>query len=274
MKKITDISYLAQARNAEHYNLQTQLLRVISSDFATTYKLTALRDIYAGLFAKEDESYLQSLGYADTKEIEAKDTVRDQRFRYLTLSVQTKSLSTTEAEVVAAEKVAFAMKPYTGAASKPFSENTAMVEDLVKKLQTTEYTSYVQTLGLTEAVAALKTANDDFVAVYSRRADEKRIRNVSNNLKTIRPQVDEAARKLFEAINAIYLVSEMIEKDAAKIAATGAVIDAVNAEILQFSETLSRRGVGSKAKVDPDDKPLIPPEEGGDDGEDDRPVIE
>lgn len=273
MKKITDISYLTQARNAEHYNLHTQLLKAIPADFASTYKVTALRDTYAGLFAKEDESYLQSLGYADTKEIEAKDAVRDQRFRFVDLTVQTKLLSMTDAEVKAAEKVSFAMKPYAGAASKPFSENTAMVEDLVKKLQSAEYSSYVQTLGLTDAVVALKTANDDFVAVYSRRADEKRVRNVSDNLKTIRPQVDDAARKLFEAINALYLVSEMIENDQAKITAIGGVIDAVNAEILQFSETLSRRGVGKKAKIDPDDKPLIPPEEGGG-GEDDRPVIE
>ena len=236
--------------------------------------MTALRDTYAGLFTKEDESYLQSLGYADTKEIEAKDAVRDQRFRFVDLTVQTKLLSMTDAEVKAAEKVAFAMKPYAGAASKPFSENTAMVEDLVKKLQSAEYSSYVQTLGLTDAVVALKTANDDFVAVYSRRADEKRVRNVSDKLKEIRPQVDDAARKLFEAINALYLVSEMIENDQAKITAIGGVIDAVNAEILQFSETLSRRGVGKKAKIDPDDdRPVIPPEEGGG-GEDDRPVIE
>lgn len=274
MKKIPEIKYLKSARNAEHYNLYTQLLRVVPADFATQYKVTALRDSFATLFEKEDEAYLQSMAFADTKEIEEKDTIRDQRFRYLDLTVQSKQLSTVDAELKAAEKVAFAMKPYAGAASKPFSENTAMVEDLVKKLQSAEYSSYVQTLGLTDAVVALKTANDDFVAVYSRRADEKRVRNVSDNLKTIRPQVDDAARKLFEAINALYLVSEMIENDQAKITAIGGVIDAVNAEILQFSETLSRRGVGAKAKIDPDDdRPVIPPEEGGG-GEDDRPVIE
>ena len=51
----------------------------------------------------------------------------------------------------------------------------------------------------------------------------------------------------------------------------GAVIDAVNAEIVQFAETLSRRGIGKKAKVEPDDKPVTPPEEGGGG---DRPEIE
>lgn len=275
MKKISEILYLSRARNAEHYNLYTQLQRVVPADFATLYKVAALRDSFVTLFEKENEAYLQSMAFADTKEIEEKDTVRDKRFRYLDLTMQSKQLSTVDAELKAAEKIAFAMKPYVGAPSKPFSENTAMVEDLVKKLQSSEYSSYVQTLGLTDAVIALKTANDDFVAVYSRRADEKRVRSISDNLRIIRPQVDEAARKLFEAINALYLVNELVEKDQAKMTAIGGVIDAVNAEIVQFSETLARRGVGSKAKVEPDDdKPIITPDEPGDGGEDDRPVIE
>lgn len=83
---------------------------------------------------------------------------------------------------------------------------------------------------------------------------------------------NEAARKLFEAINALYLVNELVDKDQSK----ETVIDAVNAENVQFAETLSRRGIGKKAKVEPDDKPVTPPEEGGSGsgGGGDRPEIE
>ena len=274
MKKIPEILYLKSARNAEHYNLHEALLKAVSTSFAAEYKLTELRDSYASLFDKEDSIYLQNKAFADTKELSDKDAVRDRLFRLVKLTIQSKQLSLIPAEVAAGDKLAFAMKPYSTAASKPDAENTAMVSDFVKKLQSDEYSSYVQTLGLTEVVASLKTANDEFAELYSRRADEKRVRTVTETLLQIRPQVDDAARKLFEAINAIYMVSEMIEKDAAKTAAIGAVIDAINAEIVQFSETLSRRGIGSKAKVNPDDdRPVIPPEEGGS-GEDDRPVIE
>ena len=189
-----------KARNAEHYNLYLQTLKIITVDFATKYKLTALRDALAAAFDGEDEAYLQSRSFADTKEIDEKDAVRDKRFRFIFLTTESKELSLVEAEAKAAEKVAFAIAPYTGAASKPFAENTAMVEDMVKKLQSAEYTSYMQRLGLTDAVVALKTANDDFVAAFSRRADEKRIRSVSDNLKKLRPVTDEAAHKLFDAI--------------------------------------------------------------------------
>lgn len=276
MKKISDLVYLQSARNAEHYNLYLQVLNIVTTDFATKYKLTALRDAFAAAFDGEDDAYLQSRSFADTKEIDEKDAVRDKRFRFIFLTTESKELSLVEAEAKAAEKVAFAIASYAGAASKPFAENTAMVEDMVKKLQSAEYASYMQTLGLTDAVVALKTANDDFVAAFSRRADEKRIRSVSDNLKKLRPVTDEAARKLFEAINALYLVNELVDKDQSKETEIGAVIDAVNAEIVQFSETLSRRGVGKKAKVEPDDKPIIPPEEGGggEGGGGDRPEIE
>lgn len=269
MKKIPEILYLARARNAEHYHLQEALLKAVTEDFATKYKLTSLRKNYVDLFKEEDAVYLQTLGYADTAELSAKDAVRDKYFRFVRLTIESKQLSLDDKEVSAANKLAFIMKPYTLAASKPDAENTAMVSDLVKKLQSDEYAPYVKTMGLTDAVTALKTANDDFDEVYSHRAGEKKTKAVTDNLLKIRPRVDAAFLKLSEAINALYLVSEVIENDTEKTTEIGVVIDAVNAEILQFSETLSRRGAGAKAKIEPDDHPIIDPDEGGD-----HPVIE
>lgn len=278
MKKIPSINYLTQARNAEHYNLQQSLLKAAPAEFATKYKLAELRDIYAALFDKEDDVYLQNRAFADSEEVQASDTNRDGRFSLYNLSLKVKKLSNNKEDEEAVNKLLFVGKPYARASSKPYAENTALIDDLVKKLQSDEYAGYVEKLGLTAVVADLKEANDNFAAIYSRRASEKLTREVGDKLKELRPQVDTAAANYFEAINALYLVNEMIEKDASKTAEIGAVIDAVNAEILQFSQTLSRRGVGSKSKIE-DDRPVIPPDEGGNEpggggGEDDRPVIE
>lgn len=261
MKKILEIKYLAQSRNGEHYHLQEQLLGAIPAAFATQYNVSGFRDNYAVLFEKEDKAFLESQALADTKLLETKDAVRDERLRYLELMVQTKQLSLTPTEKEAAEKMAFLMKPYKGVSGKPFAENTAMVSDLVKKLQADANTAVVQALGLTEAVAALKTANNDFEETYTHRADEKQVRANLDSLKLIRPEVDEAFRLLSEAINALYLVAEMIEHNSSKASAIGAIIDAANAQILQFSETLSRRGAGAKAKLNPDTPSDINPGE-------------
>lgn len=276
MKKIAKLNYLQNARNAEHYTLYLQILKIVTDDFAKKYNLTPLRNSLTTAFEEEDDAYLQTQAFEDTEEIYKKDAASDQYFRYIYLSVKTKKLSLVEAEAQAAKKVAFGIEIYAGAATKPFGENIAMIEDMVKKLQSPDYAPAIKTLGLTDAVAALKTANDEFMAIYSHRADEKRMRSISDNLKKIRPQVDEAAAKLFEAINALYLVNELVEKDTAKEAEIGTVINAINAQIVQFSETLSRRGAGKKVKVQPDDKPDItdptptPPDQGGGD----RPEIE
>lgn len=267
MKKIVLIPYLGKSRNAEHYHLQERLLTAIPSAFAEKFKISGFRDNYEKLFVKEDELYLQSLAYADTKTIEEKDAFRDQRLRHVDLKLQGGLLSLVDAEIEAAKKINFVMAPYRGAASKPFAENTAMVSDLVKKLQSDEYAADVAALGLAAAVSALKTANDDFETVYSHRADQKLVRENSDKLKAVRPQVDEAFSLLAEAVNALFLVADTIEHDAAKAAEIGAVIDAANAQILQFSETLSRRGVGAKAKLDPETPPDLNP--GG--GEEERP---
>lgn len=269
MKKIIEIKYLKQARNSEHYELQVQLLTVITPEFATKYGISGFRTNYASAFEKEDVAFLESQALPDTKLVQEKDAARDERLRYIELGVQLKQLSLVAAEKEAAQKITYALLPYKGAANKPYSENTALVSDLVKKLQSASYASFVTKLGLTEAVVALKEANDAFDVVYSHRSDEKQARAGLDTLKAIRPIVDDGFRQLAEAISALYLVAEMIEHNATKTTEIGLVVDSANARILQFSETLSRRGAGVKAKLVPGTDPDINP--GENPGGDDRP---
>ena len=267
-KKITNIKYVARARNAEHYHLQEQILAIITEAFATKFNITSVYTSYASAFQKEDEAYLQSVAYADTKQIEAKNDERTGGLRYLQLGIQSKQFSPVADEKEAAESLLFMMKPYWNASLKPYTETSAMITDLVKKLQSDEWSEKITTLGLTDAVTNLKTLNEEFITVYSHRADEKLVRQTSDSLKTARPQVDKAFRDLADAVNAIYLVAETIEKDSSKVEEIGAVIDAVNAQILQFSETLSRRGAGSKTDF-PTEEPSG--EEPGEEGEEEEP---
>lgn len=261
MKTLSEIRNLTRARNAEHYRLQEALLRAITAEFSTKYGFSALHSAYSDAFASEDALYLQSRGFIDTKSLKAKDAERDKLFRHVKLIIQGKELSLVDAEATAATVLAHILKPYLSAARKPDAENTAMVSDFVKKLQSSEYSAQVVTLGLTDAVAALKTANDEYDELYSHRADEKRVRAVAEKLRKARRNVDAAFADLTVAINAVYAVSVLIEKDATKEAEIGAVIDAMNAEILQFAETLSRRGVGKKATITSDDAPVVDEDE-------------
>lgn len=279
MKQILPLRYVSQSRNAEHYNLQEALLRAISADFAAKYKLTSLYNIYLSVFKEEDDIFLQSRKLVGTLELDNQDAMRDRFTRLLKVALESKLLGLSEEDAKVAQRITDAIEPNKNAASKPVAENTALVSDMVKKLQSDEYAADVAKLGLTEIVAKLKEVNDKYAVLYSQRADEKRIRAFNENLLAIRPKVDAAVNKILGAINALYLVNETIEKDAAKEAEISAVIDAVNAEIIQFTETLSRRGIGRKVKAKPDDKPVITdpdptPDPTPTPPDDDRPVIE
>ena len=254
-KTISEIKNLKRARNAEHYWLHEELLKAIPAEFTTKYQLSALRAAYSDAFEKEDDVYLQTRGFATTKELVEKDGERDRLFRLLRLTVRGKELSLNAGEAEAAGKLAFIMKPYLGAPSKADAENTALVSDLVKKLESSEVSGYVETLGLTEVVTKLRAANTDFAALYLHRADEKRVKAATEKMTAVRKQVDDALFDLVEVINVFYSANALGEKDATKEAEFGVVIDAANAIILQFSETLSRRGVGKKVEISQGETP-------------------
>ena len=252
MKEILKAN-LNNARNAEHYQFHSDVLSIVTAEVATAQKIDGLRSDYVALFDKENAAFIQNRAYESTKEIEAKDRERDDLFLYIKQTVDSNLHCPVATKKAAAEKLAFAMKPYRSANSKAFAENTAQVTNLVLDLQSEAYAGYVQLLGLTEAVAQLQAANDEFNAIYMGRSGEKLVRASSENMKSIRPKVDAAYRTLASAINALYQVNSLITRSANTETELGGVIDGVNALIVQLHQTLSLRGAGSAVEVNVDD---------------------
>lgn len=252
MKEILKAN-LNNARNAEHYQFHSDVLSIVTAEVATAQKIDSLRSDYVALFDKENAAFIQNRAYESTKEIGAKDRERDDLFLYIKQTVDSNLHCPVATKKAAAEKLAFAMKPYRSANSKAFAENTAQVTNLVLDLQSEAYAGYVELLGLTEAVAQLQAANDEFNAIYMGRSGEKLVRASSETMKSIRPKVDAAYRTLASAINALYQVNSLITRSANTETELGGVIDGVNALIVQLHQTLSLRGAGSAVEVNVDD---------------------
>jgi hypothetical protein len=266
-KTIPEIKNLTRARNAEHYWLQEALLRSITQEFATKYQLLSLYTAFVKAFEKEDAVFRNTQTFEDTKPLEKKAAERNRLFLHIRLIIRGMKLGLDDAAVKAAEVLSFITKPYGMAAAKPDTEGSAQIIDLVKKLESSEYKQHVETLGLTQAVAALKKANNEFETLYSHRANEKRVRSSTEGLKKLRSKADKAFLDISKAINALYAVNALVEKDAEKEAEIGAVIDAMNAVILQFAETLSRRQIGRKSLVLQNTTPAEEGEIGSNDAE-------
>ena len=252
MKEILKAN-LNNARNAEHYQFHSDVLSIVTVEVATAQKIEGLRSEYAALFDKENTAFIQNRAYESTKEVEAKDRVRDELFLYIKQTVDSNLYCPVATKKAAAEKLSFAMKPYRSANSKAFAENTAQVTNLVADFQSETYAEYVELLGLTDAVAQLKTANNEFNAIYMGRSGEKLVRASTENMKSIRPKVDTAYRSLASAINALYQVNSLVTRSESTEAELGSLIDGVNGLIVQLHQTLSLRGAGSTSDVNTDD---------------------
>ena len=252
MKEILKAN-LNNARNAEHYQFHSDVLSIVTEEVAAAQKIESLRSEYVVLFEKENAAFIQNRAYESTKDVEAKDRERDDLFLYIKQTVDSNLYCPVANKKAAAEKLSFAMKPYRSANTKAFAENTAQVTNLVQDLQSEAYAGYVELLGLTEAVAQLQVANNEFNAIYMGRSGEKLVRASNENMKSIRPKVDTAYRSLASAINALYQVNSLITRSATTEAELGGLIDGVNALIIQLHQTLSLRGAGSTADVNTDD---------------------
>ena len=252
MKEILKAN-LNNARNAEHYQFHSDVLSIVTEEVAAAQKIENLRSEYVALFEKENAAFIQNRAYESTKDVEAKDRERDDLFLYIKQTVDSNLYCPVANKKAAAEKLSFAMKPYRSANTKAFAENTAQVTNLVQDLQSEAYAGYVELLGLTEAVAQLQVANNEFNAIYMGRSGEKLVRASNENMKSIRPKVDIAYRSLASAINALYQVNSLITRSASTEAELGGLIDGVNALIVQLHQTLSMRGAGSTADVNTDD---------------------
>ena len=96
---------------------------------------------------------------------------------------------------------------------------TSILDDVYEKLQDEANAADIEALHLTDALAKAKEANDAYNALYVERTRTMNTRNVSANMKQLRPQTDEAFRQLALAINSYYMVNSLSTKDAEKEAA-------------------------------------------------------
>lgn len=270
MKQINLKFDLSRARNAEHYQFHSDILRIITSDFTISKGIHTLRCVYVNLFDIENNCYLRNANYLATPEVEAADKKRDNLFLYCSQTIVANLLCPVEATAEAAKRLNFYLTPYKDAPRMAYAASTAAITDFVYKMQQDGIKEDVATLGLASAIEQLDAANMAFNDVYSKRSAEVLTRTVSDNMHSIRPKVDESYKDLASAINALYQVNFLIDQDPEKESSLGTVIDQINAIILQLQKTLSHAGVGPKPNFTPSDK-QEPSSPSGGGGEEERP---
>ena len=254
-----NIGWLWKLRNGEHYLLHRNVIGDVTEEIAEAQHLTASRTEYVGEFLHEEATYHQNQGYVNTADVVSTDLVRDEAFLFLRHSVDANLYSKDEAKRAAATQLSYALKPFRMANSKTYSENTSQIYKLVAVLQEDENVSAITTLGLDDIVTDLEEANEQFNTTFKTRSSAKLERKSQMNMKTVRPRVDAAFKKLVDDINVLYKANEIAYNDEEIRTVLGNLIDKISSYIVEMNDILARRGSDVSSEV-PEPSPELTPQ--------------
>ncbi len=257
VKKITINLPLYKARNAEHCQLNADILEAATSKMAEQYSFKPVWEPYNQRFLTENACYKAKSAYRSTEDVATSDKKRDNLFLYMSQLIDAAKLSPVEAKAEAGKRLGFWLDNYRGTARLGYAQETASISDFVSKMKEEENQTYIETLDLGETLDLLEAANKEFNDLYKSRSGELQTRTTSETMATIRPKVDEALEQLVYGINSLYMANELKEKDAAVREALGTLIDKINSYLTQLRVTLVRAGIIHESKSDK-------PDEGGD----------
>lgn len=248
MKKIQK-AYLAKGRNTEHLAFHDKVLAALTAETAAGLNIGPQRAAYAALFRSEETIFKNRNDEELTKTVREKDKARDSIFTHLRLVVEAYKLSPEPELKAAAEQLSHIIRPYRKANVTAYRENTALINNLLGKLKSTDYAASLEALGMTHTVALLRKANEEFDAVNTERADRRLVRDTSEKMNRIRRQVDEAYHTVAEALDSLYGANELVHHDEQTGQTLSTLIDRINSEVHAFQRSLAQRGIGRKAKT-------------------------
>ena len=117
----------------------------------------------------------------------------------------------------------------------------------------------------------IEAANEAFNEVYKNRSSVERQR-AKRDMAAVRKASDAAMDELFKAINALYLVNEMVTKDESKREVLQKIIDQINDLLFRFDKTVNggssmspgdEGGSGTEPTTPPEGSDDQNPDEGG-----------
>lgn len=200
-----------------------------------------------------------------TASLSEADDVRDSAVGVISNVVNAYSTSPVADKQAAAKLLKPQLSAYKGIRNHEYSKQTAEVRGMLGVLEQEDNAETVATLGLTEEVEALRTANGTFEAAFLGKASEASARMAQSDIKS-GDAVDSANtlyQNIVQTVNA-YAIVQPTE-------AINTFIDNVNGLVSVFSRIAGGSPSGSTAAEDGEDGGTTPGggSQGGGDGSDD-----
>lgn len=236
--------------NAAHMNMNTEIYDRILSVTVQALKLESLVPGYKTCIDRESECVNRITKSATTEQLVAKDQERDATFQFITSMTASYTVCPDGTLQVHAKKVNAVLRAYSGAYSKSFIEETALIDGLLRDMETPELKAAEKALNLDPFFSRLKTQNEEYKALDTSRTDEYSSR-VKTDTSKARKATDQTLGLIIQRINALAVLEPTD--------AINSFIDTVNQIFRKYKDLIAAKG-GAKSPTKPDDKPYPTPD--------------
>jgi hypothetical protein len=236
--KISKID-LSKLRNEEHFQLMTDVSRLIEIAGAETLEIPLLFPVFKGLLSKEDIALEIIRKNRLSESIADADAKRGSVYRGFVLLIKTYNHSSIAAKVRAAQNIQVIIEHYGDFRKKSYNEETASINNFLQDIND-RCVADIAVLDAQDWITDLADANQTFDNLMNQRFDENAGREIVN-MNKVRKEIITVYEQIVEHINASMLLNgETVYADFVK---------KLNERIAYFKNTLAiRKGRAAKKK--------------------------
>ncbi|WP_046744609.1 DUF6261 family protein [Kordia zhangzhouensis] len=198
-----EIPVFSRYRNSEFLQYMKDVLELVNAQDVDVLQLTAQRDALATVTNQIDDLFQQEKSSGITQELINLDARRDRAFMGIKANLEAHSYHYDDRLQSAANSLLFNLNNYgTNIPRMNYQAETAVIDSMISDWETeTDLISAVTTVGLTNWVAELKTANQAFNQRYLARVSESAA-NPATSFTSIREVATNAYKSLTAHVQA------------------------------------------------------------------------
>lgn len=199
---------LSKVRLMEFFQVMTNIKVFLEKENLDTLGLEKVKKAFDEKYTAFDEALKPIKKSEFTVEIHRLDAERDDALLGLLAHCRAFITFPNEAKSNAAKQILAQIEKYgKNIQIKPLQEETGIIINLLQDLSTSEMSQSLTTIGATEWITKMRTANDTLMQMYNSRTEEKGGAIEVGKSKKTRQELEEAFRNIVKTINALAFVN-------------------------------------------------------------------
>lgn len=194
-----------------------------------------------------DRSIVASASY-DTQVGDSYDSERNRYLSMLFYMNDSFLQSMEEEKRQAAALLDTLLRKYKGMQNKGLEAKTGLINGLLQDLESSEYSGAVTTLSLSPILEQLKSKNDSYVDVRTRKIEERNVRRLQISTPELRKEVDTMLEEIQDLIRMSGLMASLNPEKADDCTYAKKLIEDLNGIICSFKTTHNLSEAQKKAK--------------------------